>query len=432
MSDSLLKKLREYADSDMYPFHMPGHKRRDLTDFMHQNDPAKNGGPEDTHDPRQTSLPYGIDITEIEGFDNLHHAEGILRDAMDHAAGVYGADRTYFLVNGSTCGILAAICAATITGSSILIARNSHISAYNALILGGLDPVYILPHTLTESILFGAGGSADDPCTEIFGSVAPSDVDEALQKDTDHAIRAVFIVSPTYEGIASDVRQIAEISHRYGIPLIVDEAHGAHLPFAPDDGYFPESALYCGADIVIQSLHKTLPALTQTAVMHVKGNLVDTSRIEQFLRMFESSSPSYILMASIDECIRYMAGDGRAEMGRYEERLKDFYGEAASLKNIKVFGSPSGISAGQTFPGKTGEYRPGIFARDPSKIVIYTGISKLTGPELAGILRDDYHIETEMSAPGYVIAMTSLMDTDEGFGRLSRALTEIDHSLCCK
>ncbi len=420
--DRLLKKLKEYADSDMYPFHMPGHKRRD---------PSGSAGQKDT------LLPYRIDITEIDGFDNLHHAEGILKDAMDYAAEVYGSDRTYFLVNGSTCGILAAICAATVPGSSILMARNSHVSAYNALILGDLDPVYILPAAISPG---GCSGIGEPLNAGIPGSVDPSDVEKALQDDTDHKIRAVFIVSPTYEGIVSDVTSIAAAAHSFGIPLIVDEAHGAHLNFAPDDGYFPRSALSCGADIVIQSLHKTLPALTQTAVMHIRGDLVGPGRIEQFLNMFESSSPSYILMASIDECIRYMNGEGRKEMERYEKRLKTFYSETSSLKTLRVPDFQTDISSGTQSSEKKKTDRLRVYARDPSKIVILAGSASagaenisekpvLTGSGLAAILRENYHIETEMSAPDYVIAMTSLMDTDEGFERLITALQEIDSSL---
>lgn len=264
----ILKLLTEYAGSDAYPFHMPGHKRREIPDGV------PGGFPD----------PYGIDITEIDGFDNLHHAEGILKNAMDEAAAVYGADRSWYLVNGSTCGILSAVFAVTENGGKILTARNCHKAVYHAIYLNRLKTEYLYPEEIAE---FG-----------INGGIQAEDVREALEKDAikyagkrecakkagdpEKAensenrgscegiinskngrkkcadIQAVLITSPTYEGVVSDIRAIAEAAHEYGVPLIVDEAHGAHLEFADQCHSFPKSALECGADIVIQSLHKTM------------------------------------------------------------------------------------------------------------------------------------------------------------------------------
>ena len=303
----LLERLTEYAGSDAYPFHMPGHKRREIPDGI------PGGFPD----------PYGIDITEIDGFDNLHHAEGILKDAMDEAAAIYGADRSWYLVNGSTCGILSAVFATTENGGKILTARNCHKAVYHAICLNRLEAEYLYPEEITE---FG-----------INGGIRAEDVRKALEKDAMHCagnsgdvrgkitkIQAVLITSPTYEGVVSDIRVIADVAHEYGIPLIVDEAHGAHLEYADQCHSFPKSALEYGADIVIQSLHKTLPCFTQTAILHVKGKLVDQDRISRYLSMFQTSSPSYLFMAGMERCIRYMDGDGRNEMIRYEKRLERF------------------------------------------------------------------------------------------------------------
>lgn len=194
--------------------------------------------------------PYSIDITEIDGFDNLHHAEGILKESMERAAEIYGADQTCYLVNGSTCGILSAVCGSTAWGGKLLMARNCHKSAYHGLILNHLEPVYVYP-----SYLEGPG---------ISGGVCPSDVRRILEQDKKREIQAVLVVSPTYEGVVSDIAGIAAAAHEHGIPLIVDEAHGAHLPFGGRENGFPEPALSMGADVVIQSLHKTLPCFTQT------------------------------------------------------------------------------------------------------------------------------------------------------------------------
>ena len=397
----LLERLTEYAGSDAYPFHMPGHKRREIPDGI------PGGFPD----------PYGIDITEIDGFDNLHHAEGILKDAMETAAAIYGADRSWYLVNGSTCGILSAVFATTENGGKILTARNCHKAVYHAICLNRLEAEYLYPEEITE---FG-----------INGGIRAEDVRKALEKDAMRCagnsgdvrgkitkIQAVLITSPTYEGVVSDIRAIADAAHEYGIPLIVDEAHGAHLEYADQCHSFPKSALEYGADIVIQSLHKTLPCFTQTAILHVKGKLVDQDRVSRYLSMFQTSSPSYLFMAGMERCIRYMDGDGRNEMVRYEERLEHFMKRMEGLQVLEVLDWEI-----------CRKYRT-VAGWDPSKIVVSTMRAEdFHGEELAETLRRKYHLEMEMTAPEYVIAMTSLMDTEEGFERLGTALLEIDGAL---
>ena len=397
----LLERLTEYAGSDAYPFHMPGHKRREIPDGI------PGGFPD----------PYGIDITEIDGFDNLHHAEGILKDAMDEAAAIYGADRSWYLVNGSTCGILSAVFATTENGGKILTARNCHKAVYHAICLNRLEAEYLYPEEITE---FG-----------INGGIRAEDVRKALEKDAMRCagnsgnvrgkitkIQVVLITSPTYEGVVSDIRAIADAAHEYGIPLIVDEAHGAHLEYADQCHSFPKSALEYGADIVIQSLHKTLPCFTQTAILHVKGKLVDQDRVSRYLSMFQTSSPSYLFMAGMERCIRYMDGDGRNEMIRYEKRLERFMERMEGLQVLEVLDREI-----------CGKYRT-VAGWDPSKIVVSTMRAEdFHGEELAETLRRKYHLEMEMTAPEYVIAMTSLMDTEEGFERLGTALLEIDGAL---
>ncbi len=397
----LLERLTEYVGSDAYPFHMPGHKRREIPDGI------PGGFPD----------PYRIDITEIDGFDNLHHAEGILKDAMDEAAAIYGADRSWYLVNGSTCGILSAVFAATENGGKLLTARNCHKAVYHAICLNRLEAEYLYPEEITE---FG-----------INGGIRAEDVRKALEKDAMRCagnsgdvrgkitkIQAVLITSPTYEGVVSDIRAIADAAHEYGIPLIVDEAHGAHLEFADQCHSFPKSALEYGADLVIQSLHKTLPSFTQTAILHVKGKLVDQDRVSRYLSMFQTSSPSYLFMAGMERCIRYMDGDGRNEMVRYEERLEHFMERMEGLQVLEILDREI-----------CGKYRT-VVGWDPSKIVVSTMRAEdFHGEELAETLRRKYHLEMEMTAPEYVIAMTSLMDTEEGFERLGTALLEIDGAL---
>ena len=240
---SLIRQLELYRDSGYYPFHMPGHKRQAVTEYL--------------------SNPYLEDITEITDFDNLHHAEGILKEAQEYAGKIFRTYKSYFLIHGSTAGILAAVSACTQQGGRILMARNCHKAAYHAVYLRDLKPVYLYP-SWNETL--GLNGGID-----------PKDVEDELRIHKD--IQAVLVTSPTYDGVVSDIKKIAGSVHKYGIPLIVDEAHGAHFGFHP---YFPENALKKGADVVIHSLHKTLPSLTQTALLHINGTIADRDRIRMY------------------------------------------------------------------------------------------------------------------------------------------------------
>lgn len=382
--NNIFDKLKNYSDSDYYAFHMPGHKRNlDLMDG---------------------TSPYRIDITEIDGFDDLHHAEGILRDAQERAARVYQADETHFLVNGSTVGIISAILGTTEKGDSILVARNCHKSVYHAIYLNELDPVYLYPKFDTEQGL----------STEIDAA----DVQKALEEHP--KICAVMIVSPTYDGVVSDIEKIAEIVHAKGCPLIVDEAHGAHFGFDP---YFPKSANIYGADLVINSLHKTLPALTQTALLHVNGNMVNRRKVKQYLDMLQTSSPSYILMASIDACIGMLEetletqSDARSDykykniFSEYANRIEALRKDLKRLKYLKIIQTDN-----------TDRY-------DRSKFVISVKHAPMSSHELYEILLHRYHLQMEMLAGTYVLAMTTVGDTQEGLDRLRDALLEIDKEI---
>ena len=214
-----------------------------------------------------------------------------------------------------------------------------------------------------------------------------------------------MIVSPTYDGVVSDIEKIAGIVHEYGIPLIVDEAHGAHFGFHP---YFPENANRKGADIVIHSVHKTLPALTQTALLHLNGQIADREKIERYLHMLQSSSPSYILMASIDVCMEFLEKNGQREFEKYVQVLEKVRERLGRLRRLKLI--------------ETEQY-------DRSKLVISVQNSELSSRELSEILREKYHLEMEMTAGNYILAMTSVGDTEEGLDRFASALEEIDAKL---
>ena len=360
---------------------MPGHKRADFGAF------------------------FGVekmDITEITDYDNLHEPEGIIRESMNLVRDIFKSKESWYLVGGSTLGILVSISSVCRQGDKILIGRNCHKAVYNCIRLLQLEAVYCYADVSAEY--------------DICEDMKPEAVARELRANPD--IKAVVLTSPTYEGVVSDIAGIKEVTRPYAIPLIVDEAHGAHLEYADQCHSFPKSALEYGADIVIQSLHKTLPCFTQTAILHVKGKLVDQDRISRYLSMFQTSSPSYLFMAGMERCIRYMDGDGRNGMIRYEKRLERFMERMEGLQVLEVLDREI-----------CGKYRT-VAGWDPSKIVVSTMRAEdFHGEELAETLRRKYHLEMEMTAPEYVIAMTSLMDTEEGFERLGTALLEIDGAL---
>ena len=371
--ERLYRALEIYSQEDYYPFHMPGHKRNPKT--------------------VNTKLPFDRDITEIEGFDNLHHPEGILKKAQETTADIYGTRECYYSINGSTAALLAAISAAVPRNGQILVARNSHKAVYHALYIRNLMPTYIYPQM--------------DSKWWINGGISPDKVERALAEKQE--IKAVLITSPTYDGVVSDIEKIAEIAHRYEIPLIVDEAHGAHFHFS---NYFPTSAADLGADLVIQSFHKTLPSMTQTAVLHNCSDRVDSRLIRRFMGIYQSSSPSYILMASMDACMEKMDSDGNEMFREFTKNLEKTRRRLSECKHIRLFAPEIGET--------------GIFAYDRSKLIFSTRYASVTGIELAKILLEKYHLQMEMETEHYVVALTAVGDSEEGFERLCQAIEELD------
>jgi len=372
---NLYERLKSYSESDFYPFHMPGHKRSNENDFIN---------------------PFSLDITEIDNFDNLHHSEGILLEAQKRAASLYHSEESYFIINGSTAGLLSAVSACTSRNGSILMARNCHKAVYNAVYLKELRNIYTYPQNTNKYC--------------VNGGLNPEKVKQLLINNKN--IQAVVITSPTYDGIVSDVKEIAYIVHQFKIPLIVDEAHGAHFGF---HSYFPQSAIDNGADLVIQSLHKTLPSLTQTAIIHVNGTIIDRDRLKRYLSIYQTSSPSYLLMASMDSCINLRQKNGKDLFRRYVKNLSKFRQAMSALKRLKLIDD--------SILGKCD-----IYDLDRSKLIISVKNTDITGKELYRILLEKYHLQMEMATSDYVLGMTSFMDTKEGFKRLENALFEIDET----
>lgn len=372
--ERLYKELKSYSEKNVYPFHMPGHKRNPLS--------------------VEGEFPFERDITEIDGFDNLHHPEGIIRDGQKEVSKLYGTQESFYSVNGSTAALLTAVSSCVKRGGQILMARNCHKAVYHALYLRNLMPTYIYPPIEPE---FG-----------INGGISPEKVERCLAENP--AIEAVLITSPTYDGVVSDVRAIADIVHKYKIPLIVDEAHGAHFRFSK---YFPTSAVELGADLVVQSLHKTLPSMTQTAVLHRCSERIDRNLLQRFMGIYQSSSPSYILMASMDACMEKMAKDGEMMFREYTKILEETRKKLMKNRHIRL--------ASPEIKG-TAE----IYDFDRSKILLSTKGTSLTGKELYRILLDEFQLQMEMESETYVVALTAVGDTKEGFQRLCEAVEEID------
>lgn len=367
--------LKTYGQSDVYPFHMPGHKRR--------------------LGPSETEHLYEMDITEIDGFDNLHEPEGILKAAQNFAADLYHSEETAFIVNGSTAGLLAAIAGICSDGGEILAARNCHKAVYHAIELHHLKPYYVYPPINTR---YG-----------ISEGIYPQDVDKMWI--THPNIQAVVITSPTYDGVVSDIQAICETAHKHHVPVIVDEAHGAHFNFSE---YFPASAVSCGADVVIQSTHKTLPAMTQTALIHLNGTLINREKIRRMLTIYQTSSPSYILMGSIDSCLHMLAERGKNLYTDYTVRLEKL--RSAIHRNCHWIRMPE---YSDLDPKYSKDY-------DRSKLVLSVRNTGMTGKMLHEKLLKKYQLQMEMVSADYVLAMTAVGDSQDGYQRLLQALIEMD------
>ena len=395
----LCEALKKHEAEGYYPAHMPGHKGISGNSFLGD------------------ILKY--DVTEIDGLDNLHDAQGVILESERFAADLYGVEETHFLVNGSTAGIISAISAVTEPGDKLLIARNCHRSVYNAAEINRLDVHYIYPRIIKD-IGISLGITADP-------------VEEGLRENPE--IKAVVITSPTYEGISSDIAGIADAAHKYGAVLIVDAAHGAHFGFHKG---FPESAASQGADIVINSVHKTLSAPTQTALLHINdvyGVRINKEAVRKQLAVFQTSSPSYLLMAGIDSCMSEIAEHGNELFKQYLNNLSRFEDRVEGLKHLDIIGR------------KRFKERYGIEGADPCKIIVCSNCFKtgmdaelsegynlsdsagMSGRDLYDMLRLEHHIQPEMAADRYCLLIMTIMDTRQGFERIINALECIDEKI---
>ena len=369
--------LIKHAQKEPISYHMPGHKGSAIYRKFGYTDFLDNF--------------MDCDVTEIPGADNLFQAEGIIQESQERYSALYDSKKSYLLINGTSGGIIAAILATVPKDKKIIMARNCHKSVFNALTLADIQPVYAYPDMIDEY--------------NISGAVSPQQVEELLSLNPD--AEAVILPSPNYYGICSDIEKIASIVHKYGKVLIVDEAHGAHLNFFNkykiDD--LPKSAGNSGADIVIASVHKTLASFTQSAILNLYGDRVDPYLLEDKLQCIESTSPSYVLMSSLDINASIIEEHGEQIFKEWDDNLNYFYEKATEIEGLKII-----------------ERRAGF---DCTKINFSLGSLGINGAELEKILSSDYGIFIELYTGDLVMCMTGIGNTKEHLIKLANALSEI-------
>ncbi|GAA0689014.1 aminotransferase class I/II-fold pyridoxal phosphate-dependent enzyme [Clostridium cadaveris] len=375
----LFDALMEYVNRETIPFHVPGHKKgigidEEFKKFMGLN-------------------PFKIDVTVFKLVDSLHHPTGPIKKAQELAADAYGSDAAFFSIHGTSGAIQAMIMSVVNEGDTIIIPRNVHKSVTAGIILSGAKPVYMQPEL--------------DKKLGIAHGVTPDTVRNTLKEHPE--AKAVLIINPTYYGVATDIKSIADIVHSHNIPLIVDEAHGPHLGFNQN---LPISAMKAGADICAQSTHKIIGALTQCSLLQVKSKYIDINRVHQILSLLQTTSPSYILMASLDCARRQIALNGTELLDKAIELSNYVRKEINKIPGFYCFGDEILNT-------------PGVFALDPTKITITCRDLGITGYDLDMILSNKYHIQMELSDLYSVLAVGSFGDTKDAMDKLLNALKEI-------
>ncbi len=370
MEAPIYETIKKLNKENNYPLCMPGHKRNKAFFVPDIED---------------------LDFTEIGDNDNLHHPTGVIAQAQKNFASLMNCDECIMLVNGASSGIITAITATVKDGDYVLVASNCHKSVTNALVISGAKPIYINPEVSEKGI---AGGISIEKVKKTFEK---------------YPIKAVILVSPTYEGFVSDIRAISEVAHSHNAIVIADEAHGAHFAFNP---VFPTPAIRLGADVSIESWHKTLPTFNQSALLCVNTKRVDFDRIRQAFSISTTTSPSYIILSQMDYTLK-MLMENKEYFDDYVKTLIEIRLYLSSCKNLELV-------------RLKGDY--GVFAEDITKFAFVIN-SDITGNEISDILKEKYGFQLELAAPHHIIAMTSIADFDEMLWSFADAIKEINDSL---
>jgi len=375
----LFEALKKYVDDEVIPFHVPGHKRgKGLSEFVDY----------------LGSKVFQIDVNGMEDLDNICNPIGVIKEAEALFAELFGADDSFFLVNGTSQGVQSMILAACAPGDEIIMPRNAHKSTVGGMILSGAIPVYVQPEI--ESKLGIAMGMS-------FESVK-----RAVSKHP-HA-SAIFVINPTYYGMSSDLEKICNLAHAHDMLVLVDEAHGSHLPFSKD---LPLSGMEAGADMSAISLHKTGGSMTQSSALLIKkSDKVASSSVKSSINLTQTTSASYVLMASIDLARKQLALKGK-EMIRQTIELSNY-------ARFEINRIPGLNAFGQELVGS-----PGAFAFDPTKLSIHVKKLGLSGYQMESILRKKYNIQIELSDLYNIMAIITLGDRKEDIDHLISALRDI-------
>ena len=408
--NSLTSYLKEHANKERASFHMPGHKGSGFFVRMGYGDAFGQG---------EAGIA-DLDITEIPGADDLRKADSVIKEVQDRYSRLYGSKRSFISVNGSSAPIMAAVISQVRRGRRLIAAADSHISVKNGIELAGAEAVYVQP----ETIFTGTDDRLTAPCS-VFGGrenglpggIRAEDIAALLDEYED--ADAVILPSPNYFGIVSDIKAIADEVHKRGKVLIVDQAHGAHLKMFSDAGQYagstmPEPAEECGADIVIDSTHKTMASFTQSAVVHIFGERVDWDRFGETLLMLESTSPSYVLMDSLAVNADIMEAHGKELAGSWRSDLDFFYSRAAEINGINVLTREAVRAASAE----------NVSDLDETKIVIDFKESGIDGEEAERLLIE-HGVFPEFHTGSVVMCLTGIGNERKDYEVLLEALRDI-------
>ncbi|MGF1673561.1 MAG: aminotransferase class I/II-fold pyridoxal phosphate-dependent enzyme [Rivularia sp. (in: cyanobacteria)] len=391
----LLDAITTNAKRPHSPFYTPGHKQgKGIPPKL-----AKTLG----------KAVFRADLTELTELDNLFTPDGVILQAQQLAAQAFGASQTWFLVNGSTCGIEAAILATCNDGDKIILPRNVHLSAISGLILSGAIPIFINPEY--------------DSTLDIAHSITPQSLKAALEKHPD--TKAVIMVYPTYYGVCGDITEIAKITHEYNIPLLVDEAHGAHFAFHPE---LPISALAAGADLTVQSIHKTLAAMTQASMLHVQGNRININRVDQALQLLESSSPSYLLLASLDAARQQIAIHGKELLTHTLQLADRARNKISQIPGLSVFDFPQVLGASSSVGISQASKMlavPRNLTLDKTRLTVTVSQLGITGFAAEEILDEQFNVTPEFASLQHLTFIISLGNTAADIEQLVKAFTNL-------
>lgn len=375
----LLAAMLKYVNDETIPFHTPGHKQGK---GMHPRFEQILGRP-----------TLSLDLALMAELDDLHEPHGPIKEAQDMAAELYGADYSFFVVNGTTGGIYAMILTIAGPGDKIIIPRNAHRSIIGGIILSGAIPIFMQPEIDME--------------LGLAMGVTPETVERTVKANPD--AKGVLIINPTYYGVATDLKRIVDIVHSYGMPVVVDEAHGPHLKF---DKTLPVQALDAGADICAQSTHKIIGSLTQCSMVHCRKGRISVPRLKAMLQLVQSTSPNYILMASLDVARMQMATEGPALIERSVALAQKLRSEINKIPGLYCFGQE-----------KIGN--PGVYSLDPTKVTVTVKGLGLKGAEAERILRYEYKVQVELSDMYNILFLITLGDGEAEVKAIVDSLTDM-------